>query len=559
MNNVSKVKGVLTEMIGWHKGRLILAVLLIMFGLVICVSAYDTGDLIQNFQYAGHVHACAGSGVTVWVDTDGLDNGVPPYGIYDTMVVFQTITGEGARDYRSPPSSTWIYFFSAIKCNYVATDPKDKGRFVIHFVDMLAPGFVQTDPDTWTYKSVPRVKITSHGDGIPSSGIPDALTYIQVRAYREIPQDGPVSYTMTGDPEHHEPWVQGQSQYDFYDPAGIKELFVSTDYAENFLWNFHIITDEPAPPTITVTSPKGGETWQRGTPHTITWDYTGSPGDVKINLVMGDVIVGDHIAESTSIGFNGKGSYSWNILPSGITMSGFKVEVITLSQPYIHGLSEGYFTITPSGFAPATISGSSHRNFAGESRSIPNITFTSDNPNSQITKAVIDLGPANGLFIGKGLLVDPPSPVIVTYGAWGNPQLELNFENFYPGYPWGASIWDSVGQDEMGWEGATITVTIDSTCNLIGTYHKDEWFEGHANFGGTCGAPPPDIDNDGVPDSVDNCPNCLNPDQLDSDGDGVGDACESIPSPEFPSAFLPATMIIGFLGAVLLIQRTREQ
>lgn len=33
----------------------------------------------------------------------------------------------------------------------------------------------------------------------------------------------------------------------------------------------------------------------------------------------------------------------------------------------------------------------------------------------------------------------------------------------------------------------------------------------------------------------------------------------SIPSPEFPSATLPVTMIIGFLGAVLLIQRTREQ
>jgi len=35
--------------------------------------------------------------------------------------------------------------------------------------------------------------------------------------------------------------------------------------------------------------------------------------------------------------------------------------------------------------------------------------------------------------------------------------------------------------------------------------------------------------------------------------------CEPINTPEFPSAFLPATMIIGFLGAVLLIQRTREQ
>ena len=32
-----------------------------------------------------------------------------------------------------------------------------------------------------------------------------------------------------------------------------------------------------------------------------------------------------------------------------------------------------------------------------------------------------------------------------------------------------------------------------------------------------------------------------------------------VPIPEFPSAFLPAAMIIGFLGAVLLIQRTREQ
>jgi hypothetical protein len=31
-----------------------------------------------------------------------------------------------------------------------------------------------------------------------------------------------------------------------------------------------------------------------------------------------------------------------------------------------------------------------------------------------------------------------------------------------------------------------------------------------------------------------------------------------IPSPEFPSAFLPVTFIIGFVGVVLLIQRTRE-
>ncbi len=35
-----------------------------------------------------------------------------------------------------------------------------------------------------------------------------------------------------------------------------------------------------------------------------------------------------------------------------------------------------------------------------------------------------------------------------------------------------------------------------------------------------------DTDEDGVEDSLDNCPNTANPDQADADGDGVGDACE---------------------------------
>ena len=36
----------------------------------------------------------------------------------------------------------------------------------------------------------------------------------------------------------------------------------------------------------------------------------------------------------------------------------------------------------------------------------------------------------------------------------------------------------------------------------------------------------PDRDNDGIRDDCDNCPDDHNPDQADSDGDGVGDACE---------------------------------
>jgi YVTN family beta-propeller protein len=73
-----------------------------------------------------------------------------------------------------------------------------------------------------------------------------------------------------------------------------------------------------------------------------------------------------------------------------------------------------------------------------------------------------------------------------------------------------------------------VTVLNSDTLSVAGTVATAQgaWSVGVRDIDG---GGLPDSDGDGIANNVDNCPTVPNPDQTDSDGNGIGDACEPLP------------------------------
>jgi hypothetical protein len=100
------------------------------------------------------------------------------------------------------------------------------------------------------------------------------------------------------------------------------------------------------------------------------------------------------------------------------------------------------------------------------------------------------------------------------------------------------------GVPVMVYDSAHNRVTIFGGTDTAGNIFSDVWVLSDANgIGGFtfgAGGQVTDTDHDGVPDDLDNCPLVPNPDQKDSDLDGVGDACSSPSLQRSTAAFLQA-------------------
>jgi len=100
----------------------------------------------------------------------------------------------------------------------------------------------------------------------------------------------------------------------------------------------------PNAPTVSVSSPVGGESWTAGRTYQILWSYTGNPGaTVNVELVRGATTT--TLASGLSIGTGGSGAYYWPVPLDQTPASDYRVRVVSVADPSVAGVSASTFTI----------------------------------------------------------------------------------------------------------------------------------------------------------------------------------------------------------------------
>ena len=112
------------------------------------------------------------------------------------------------------------------------------------------------------------------------------------------------------------------------------------------LWIFKQAYPATPVPSITITSPNGGEQWAQGSTHNITWTSSGIPSGDLVSAF----ITNDSTGLNTTIFSNvpaSQGSYSWAIPSSMVFGSQYKIQVapIISNGAGQGGVSANYFSI----------------------------------------------------------------------------------------------------------------------------------------------------------------------------------------------------------------------
>ncbi|OPZ43197.1 MAG: translocation protein TolB [Euryarchaeota archaeon ADurb.BinA087] len=97
-------------------------------------------------------------------------------------------------------------------------------------------------------------------------------------------------------------------------------------------------------PAITVLSPDGGEEWEQGSTHPLTWTYSGNPGPaVKIEALRGDTVLAV-ITQGTPIG---PGLFNLTFPANTPLGTDYRIRITSTAWPACTDTSNGMFAIIP--------------------------------------------------------------------------------------------------------------------------------------------------------------------------------------------------------------------
>jgi hypothetical protein len=142
---------------------------------------------------------------------------------------------------------------------------------------------------------------------------------------------------------------------------------------------YFTLSTTPTTPTITVTSPNGGEDWELGSAQDITWSSVNVSGNVKIELYKAG-----SVEETLSSDESNDGSYSWTISSELDAGSDYKIKISSLDNLNIYDESDAYFTLSTTPTTPTITVTSPNGGEDWELGSAQDITWSSVNVSGNV-------------------------------------------------------------------------------------------------------------------------------------------------------------------------------
>ncbi len=211
------------------------------------------------------------------------------------------------------------------------------------------PIWVEVTPGDTTPPSTPSLLSPSNGykttDPRPAFDWTDSADDSGIAGYNiEITGPTPISQFVTASSFTHSSDLADGSytwRVQAWDNVGNQGSWTTS-------WSFTVDT---APPSVTLNSPNGGESWQAGTSHSITWSASDNIGVSSIDLKY-STDGGSRYTIAT--GLADSGSYPW-IIPENPTTNA-KIKVVAWDDVGYSGndVSNGVFEITPSACVDTT-------------------------------------------------------------------------------------------------------------------------------------------------------------------------------------------------------------